>query len=74
MELNLGEFEVDNNCENLVSENELWGRITEGFRQWNHQWDYYMMTNKNKPINIEKCIPFFNYTKYQIDEYNRRNK
>ena len=52
-------FEVDNNCENLVSENELCGRITEGFRQWNHQWDYYMMTNKNKPINIEKLIYHF---------------
>ena len=42
--------------ENSTQEEELWNRVAEAFRQWSYQWDYYMMTNKNKPISIEQLV------------------
>lgn len=42
--------------ENSTQEEELWDRVAEAFRQWSYQWDYYMMTNKNKPISIEQLV------------------
>ena len=42
--------------ENSTQEEELWNRVAEAFRQWSYQWDYYMMTNKSKPISIEQLV------------------
>ena len=52
-------FEEIKYKEDSAQDEELWGRVAEGFRQWSHQWDYYMMTNNNKPVSIEQLVFHF---------------